>query len=90
MCCFGRMEHIPKKTHYARVRRPTSNSCTIAYVVLSQKLWRALVFLNWLIDSHRLVDMSVTIVNCRMNHLLFAEELVLHAWILSTGLSAHI
>jgi len=40
MCCCGRMEHIPKKkTHYARVR--TSNSCAIAYVVLSQKLWRS-------------------------------------------------
>ena len=88
MCCFGRMEHIPKKTHYVRVR--TSNSFAIAYVVLSQKLWRALVCMDRMTDSHRRVDMGVTVGNCRVNHLLFADELVLHAWSFSTGLSAHI
>ena len=44
------MEHIPKKKHYARC--PVLELFGIAYVVLSQKLWRALVYINW-IDSHR-------------------------------------
>ena len=42
------------------------------------------------IDSHRNIDEGVTVGNCRMNHLLFADELVLHAWNFGTGSSAHI
>ena len=41
--------------------------------------------MNW-IDSHRRVDEGVTFGNCRMNRLLFADELVLHAWIFQQGL----
>jgi len=63
-----------------------SNCCAIAYVVLSQKNWRALVCMNW-IDSHRSVK-GATVGNCMMNRLLFANGLVLHAWIFSTGPSA--
>jgi len=37
------------------------------------------------IDSHRRVDKSVTVEKCRMNSLLFADELVLHVRIFSTG-----
>ena len=66
-----------------------SNCCAMAYVVLSQKFWRALICINW-IDNHKRVDKGVTIGNCRMNRLLFAEELVLHEWIFSTGSSARI
>jgi len=40
--------------------------------------------MKW-IDSHRRVDKGVTVGNCKMNHLLFADELVLHEWIFSTG-----
>jgi len=54
-----------------------SNCCAIA--ILSQKIWRALVYMKW-IDSHRCVDEGVTVGNCRMNRLFFADELVLHAW----------
>jgi len=46
-----------------------SNCCAIAYVILFQKIWRALVYMN-LIDSHRRVDEGVTVGNCRMNRLL--------------------
>jgi len=42
------------------------------------------------IDSHRRVDEGVTAGNYRMNRLLFADDLVLHAWIFSTGSSARI
>jgi len=66
-----------------RARDSDSTKMTRAhhwYVVLSEKFWRALVYMNW-IASHRRVDEGVTIGNCRMNHLLFADELVLHAWI---------
>jgi len=45
--------------------------------------------MNW-IDSHRRVDEVVTVGSCRMNRLLFADELFLHAWIFSTGSSARI
>ena len=40
--------------------------------------------MNW-IDSHRRVDKGVTVCNCRMDCLLFAEESVLHAWIFAIG-----
>jgi len=43
-----------------------SNCCVIAYVILSHKIWRALVCMN-LIDSHRRVDEGVTVGNCKMN-----------------------
>jgi len=45
--------------------------------------------MNW-IDSHRHVDEGVTVWKCMMpvNRLLFADELVLHAWIFSTGSSS--
>jgi len=33
--------------------------------------------MNW-IDGHRRVDEGVTVGKCRMNSLLFADELVLH------------
>ena len=52
-------------------------------------MWRALVYIN-LINSHGRVDEGVNIGNCRMNRLLFADKLVLHAWIFSTRSSAHI
>jgi len=47
---------------------------------LSQKMWRSLVYMNW-IDRHRRVNKGVTVGNCRMNRFLFADKLVLHAWI---------
>jgi len=40
--------------------------------------------MNW-IASHRRVDRGVTVGYCRVNGFLFAEELVLHSWIFSTG-----
>jgi len=45
--------------------------------------------MNW-IDSHRRVDEGVTVRHCRMNRLLFADGVVSHAWIFSTGSSARI
>ena len=45
--------------------------------------------MNW-IDSHKRIDEGVTVGNCKMNRLLFAHELVLHAWIFSAGSSARI
>jgi len=36
------------------------------------------------------VDIGVTVGNCKMKRLLFADELVLHAWIFATGSSARI
>jgi len=87
MCWLGRMEHIPKKSHYAKCS--TLELLCNSLCGLSQKSWRALIYMNW-IDSHRRVDKGVTIGNYRMNHLRFAGKLVLHAWILSTGSSAGI
>ena len=74
--------------------RPTqdvraSNCCAIAYVVLSQKFWRALGYMNW-IASHRRVDEGVTVGNWRIDHLRFADYLVLQAWVFSTVSSARI
>jgi len=45
--------------------------------------------MNW-IDSHRRLDKDATVRNSRFNHFLFVDELVLHAWIFSTGSSARI
>jgi len=45
--------------------------------------------MNW-IDSHRRVDEDAIVGDCRINRLLFADELVMHAWIFSTGSSARI
>jgi len=45
--------------------------------------------MNW-IDSHRRVDEGVTVGNCRVNRFLFADELVLHASVFSTGSSVRI
>jgi len=45
--------------------------------------------MNW-IYSHKRIDEGVTAGNCKINHLLFAHELVLHGWIISTGSSARI
>jgi len=76
-----------KKTHYARylaLELLCNSLCG-----LSQKIWSALVYMN-LLDGHRRVDKGATVGNCRMNRLLFADELVLHAWIFATGSSAHI
>ena len=53
--------------------------------VLSQKIWRALVYINCT-DSHRSVDEGVTVENSRMNRLLFADEMVLHVCVFSIGL----
>jgi len=44
--------------------------------------------MKW-IDSHRRVDEGVTVGKSGMNRF-FADELVLHAWIFSTGSSARI
>ena len=76
-----------KKAHYARFlafELLCNSLCS-----LSQKLWRALVYMNW-IDSHRRVDKDVTAGNCMMNRLFCAGKLVLYAWIFSTGSSARI
>ena len=67
------MQHIPKKSHYAKCW--PSNCCVIAYVSLSQKFWRALVCMNR-IDINRRVDEGVTVGKCRMNRFLFADELI--------------
>jgi len=67
------MQHIPKKSHYARCW--PSNCCVTAYVSLSKKFWKALVCMNR-IDIHRCVDEGVTVGKCRMNRLLFADELI--------------
>jgi len=80
--------NISRKKHIAQDVQP-SNCCAIAYVVLSQKIRRALVYMNW-IDNHRHVDEGFNVGNCRMNRLFFADELVLHAWIFTTGSSARI
>jgi len=40
------------------------------------------------INSHRRVDEVATFGNCKMNRLLCAEGLVLHAWVISTWSSA--
>jgi len=48
-----------------------------------------MVHMNW-IDSHKRIDEGVTVGDCKMNRLLFAHELVLHAWIFSEGSSARI
>jgi len=45
--------------------------------------------MNW-IDSHTHVDKGGIVGNCRMNRLLFADELVLHVLIFGTGSSAHL
>jgi len=45
--------------------------------------------MNW-IGSHKRIDEDVAVGNCRMNRLRFADELVLHALIVSTGSSARI
>jgi len=72
-----------KKSHYSRC--PTFELlCNSLSGRLPKKNCRALVYMNW-IDSHRPADEGVTGGNCRMNHLLFADELVLYAWISSTG-----
>ena len=49
-----------------------SNCCVIAYVILTHKIWRALVYM-YLIDSQRRVDEGVTVGNCRMNRLFQAK-----------------
>ena len=61
--------------------------------VVQQLMWSSLKNLESLIcmkliDSHRRVDEGVTVGNCMMNRLLFADELLLHAWIFTTGSSA--
>ena len=80
--------HISRTNHTTQDVRP-SNCCAIAYVVLSQKFWGVLVYMNW-IDRHRRIDKSVTVGNTRMNRLFLADELVLHEWIFSTRSSARI
>jgi len=45
--------------------------------------------MNWT-DSHRPVDKVVTVGNCRMNRLLFEDELGLHAWIFNRVLNTHL
>jgi len=79
--------NISRKNHITHDVRP-SNCCATAHQVLFQNFWRALVYTN-LIDSHRRVE-GVTFGNCKMNRLLFAVELVLHAWIVSIGSPARI
>jgi len=61
------MEHIPKKSHFARC--PALELLCYSLFDPLQKIWRALVYMN-LIDSHRRVDEGVTVGNCRMNRLL--------------------
>ena len=79
---------MSRKNNITQDVRP-SNCFAIAYVVLSQTFWKVLVYMNW-IASHRRVDEVVTFGSCKINNLLFADELVLHAWIFSTGSSARI
>jgi len=68
---------MSRKNKITQDVRP-SNCFASAYVVLFQNFWRALVCMNW-IASHRRFDEGVTVGNCRMNRLLFADELVQHA-----------
>ena len=68
---------ISRKNHITQGAWP-SNCCAIAYVVLSQKFWRALVYVNWT-DSNRRFEKGVTVGNCRMDCLLFADDLVAYS-----------
>jgi len=78
-----------KKSLCAPDVRP-SNCCAIAYVALSQKTWRALIYMH-LKDSHRRVDEVVTVGELQNEPfaLLFADELV-RGWIFSARSSARI
>ena len=81
-------QQILKKTHY--VRCPAVELlCNSLCGPLSKNLESpGLYELDR--DSHRRVDKGVTVGNCKMNRLLFVDELVLHTWIFSTGSSARI
>ena len=83
---FNRMVHIPKKSIKQDVW--PLNCCAIAYVVSPKKFeepWSA--WIGWTIAD---ASTRVLVLNCRMNCLRFADEMVLHAWIFSTGSSARI
>ena len=64
-----------------------TNCCAKAYVVSPKKLRSPGLYELDTVkdDSHRRLHKGVTIGNCRMNSLLFPEELVRHAWIFATG-----
>jgi len=49
------------------------NCRAMSYVVLSQKIWRALVYMNWL-DSHPRVHEGITVGNCTRNRLLLRRN----------------
>ena len=84
---FGRMQDIPKKSHdsrYLALELLCNSLCG-----LPQKNWRVLVNMNW-VQSRRRSQMppqGCHCWNCRMNCLLYPDELVLHARIFSTGSS---
>jgi len=67
-----------------------SNCWAIAYVVYPKKFEEPWAIWIWYSQRwrHRRLHKGVTIGNCRMNRLLFPDELVLHALIFSTGSSA--
>jgi len=64
--------NISRKNHITQDVRP-SNSCAIAYVVHSQKIWRVLVYTNWMIVTDASTRVSLlgiagwTICFLRMN-----------------------
>ena len=63
-----------------------SNCCAIAHAV-SPKIFEE-PWPIWIIDSHRRFHKGVTVGNCRMNRLLFPDEMVLHALTFATGSSS--
>ena len=78
------MVHIPKN-HIKQDVWP-SNWC--AYVVSPKKLGEPwCIWIGWTVAD---ASTRVSLLNCRMNRLRFADEMVLHAWTFSTGSSARI
>ena len=77
--------HIFWKNHIKQDVWPL-NSCAIAYVVSHQNFeepWS--IWLGWTVAD---ASTSMSVLNCRINRLHFADETVLHAWVFSTGSSA--
>ena len=86
MCWFNRMAHIPKKSHQARclALELLSNSLCGLY----QKIWKALVYMNWM-ESRRRLDKDVT-VELQDEPFAFCGRNGAACLIFSTGSSARI
>jgi len=82
------MQHIPKKSDYVRCPALELLCNSLCCPLLKNLECPGPYELDR--DSRRRVDEDVTVGNFRMNRLLFADELVPHAWIISTGFSARI